>query len=320
MGRWPLWFKVILGLGGLIVALIVFLGRTAVPPTSTRPPPSATAVAATATPLSPTATEVAPTPLPELASPPKAEAGYPQPPARGLSSARVTGVLDGDTAEVLAGTQVQTVRLIGIDSPEVGGDSPVQCFGREASAKARELLDGQTVSLESDPTQGDLDQYRRALRYIWLADGRLFNLEMIREGYATEYTFNLPYKYQEVFKRAQARAREQSRGLWSPDTCTGDTAKPADPPAPARAQPGPKPGLLTPTQQAAQKPAAGGRARPIGADCPQSHPIKGNQGSRSTTEWIYHLPGGGSYVATVPEECFATEADAQAAGYRRARN
>jgi hypothetical protein len=56
---------------------------------------------------------------------------------------------------------------------------------------------------------------------------------------------------------------------------------------------------------------------PQGADCPPSHPIKGNQGSRSTTEWIYHLPGGASYRVTVPEECFASEAEARAAGYRR---
>jgi hypothetical protein len=54
--------------------------------------------------------------------------------------------------------------------------------------------------------------------------------------------------------------------------------------------------------------------------CPAGYPIKGNQGSRSTTDWIYHVPGGGSYAQTDPEECFASEADAQAAGYRRARN
>jgi micrococcal nuclease len=79
----------------------------------------------------------------------------------------VTKVIDGDTAEVLVGTQTRAVRLIGIDAPEVGAaDSPAQCFGREASARARELMEGQTVSLESDPTQGGLDQYRRTLSYV----------------------------------------------------------------------------------------------------------------------------------------------------------
>lgn len=47
--------------------------------------------------------------------------------------------------------------------------------------------------------------------------------------------------------------------------------------------------------------------------CPQTHPIKGNRGDK---DWIYHLPTDGSYKATHPEECFATEQAAVAAGYR----
>lgn len=78
--------------------------------------------------------------------------------------------------------------------------------------------------------------------------------------------------------------------------------------------------VATPTPPPSAKP--GGRGVPAlnRVTCPPTHPIKGNQGSRSTTEWIYHVPGGGSYAQTAPEECFAAEADAQAAGYRRARN
>ncbi|MFN0071872.1 MAG: hypothetical protein ACKVVP_10340 [Chloroflexota bacterium] len=68
------------------------------------------------------------------------------------------------------------------------------------------------------------------------------------------------------------------------------------------------------------KPSSRGVPQSGRGACPGTHPIKGNQGSRSTTDWIYHVPGGGSYGQTDPEECFANEADAQAAGYRRARN
>lgn len=60
--------------------------------------------------------------------------------------------------------------------------------------------------------------------------------------------------------------------------------------------------------------APGGVAGDGGADCPEGFPIKGNAGSL-----IYHLPGGGSYDKTIPEMCFATEADATAAGYRGVR-
>jgi hypothetical protein len=51
-------------------------------------------------------------------------------------------------------------------------------------------------------------------------------------------------------------------------------------------------------------------------NCPSYAPIKGNQGS---PEWIYHLPSNAYYANTNPEECFATEAAAVAAGYRPAR-
>ena len=53
--------------------------------------------------------------------------------------------------------------------------------------------------------------------------------------------------------------------------------------------------------------------------CPDMHPVKGNkagwQASRPVDP-IYHVPGSRYYLATDPEECFATAADAEAAGYR----
>lgn len=70
----------------------------------------------------------------------------------------------------------------------------------------------------------------------------------------------------------------------------------------------------TPTPAAAPAPAppaASGRAAPQGKNCPASHPIKGNASSM-----IYHMPGGAYYNRTIPEDCFATAADAVAAGYR----
>jgi micrococcal nuclease len=73
----------------------------------------------------------------------------------------VVRVVDGDTVVIAPDT---TVRLIGIDTPEtVDPRKPVQCFGREASAYAHLLLDGRSVSLEYDPTQGRLDRYGRTL-------------------------------------------------------------------------------------------------------------------------------------------------------------
>jgi micrococcal nuclease len=139
-----------------------------------------------------------------------------------LPHASIVKVVDGDTVDVSLNGQTSRVRLIGINSPEtVDPRRPVECFGKEASAKAKEILNGQTVSLESDPSQQDRDKYDRLLRYIWLPDGRLFNLEMIAQGYAYEYTYDLPYKYQALFKLAQRTAENGQLGLWSPQTCSG---------------------------------------------------------------------------------------------------
>ena len=148
----------------------------------------------------------------------------PLPIAGSLQLATVTRVVDGDTIDVLLGGQEVRLRLIGLDTPEtVDPGKPVQCYGMEASAKAKELLTGKTVGLEADPTQGELGKYGRLLRYVWLTDDRLYNMEMVAQGYAHEYTYDLPYKYQFEFQEAQMQAMEENRGLWHPDTCAGNT-------------------------------------------------------------------------------------------------
>lgn len=60
------------------------------------------------------------------------------------------------------------------------------------------------------------------------------------------------------------------------------------------------------------------RVAPIGGGCPSGYPIKGNL-TTYNGEAIYHVPGGAFYAKTQPETCFATEAAAQAAGYRRSQ-
>ena len=99
----------------------------------------------------------------------------------------VTNVVDGDTIKVNINGTVETLRLIGMDTPEtVDPRKPVQCFGKEASNKAKELLSGTKVRLEKDPTQGELDKYGRTLAYIYREDGLFYNKHMIEQGYAHE--------------------------------------------------------------------------------------------------------------------------------------
>ncbi len=145
----------------------------------------------------------------------------------------VAKVVDGDTLDISVNGNTVRIRLIGIDTPEVVDPRKVvQCFGREASDKAKQILTGTQVRIELDPSQGMYDKYDRLLAYIYAPlnvkqEGLLFNKYMIAEGYAHEYTYDLPYKYQKDFKAAEVSAREGEKGLWSPTSCNGDTKKPA---------------------------------------------------------------------------------------------
>lgn len=138
----------------------------------------------------------------------------------------VVKVTDGDTLTVNIDGKNQSVRLIGVNTPEtVDPRRPVQCFGKEASNAAHVLLDEQSVRLETDPSQGERDAYGRLLAYVFLPaqaglpDGRMLNEYLIANGYGHEYTFNIPYKYQAAFKAAEIEARAAQKGLWAPGAC-----------------------------------------------------------------------------------------------------
>jgi micrococcal nuclease len=140
----------------------------------------------------------------------------------------VVKVIDGDTIDVSIDGKTERLRLIGVDTPEtVDPRKPVQCFGKEASNHAKELLTGKKVSLERDDSQDDRDKYDRLLRYVFLEDGTNYNKQIIADGYAHEYTYNIPYKYQSSFKQAQKDADSNNKGLWSSDTCNGNTTQEA---------------------------------------------------------------------------------------------
>ena len=141
----------------------------------------------------------------------------------------VQKVVDGDTVDVNIGGTTTRLRLIGMDTPEVvDSRKPVQCFGREASAEGHKLLESQWVRLQYDTVTGKKDIYGRTLAYVFLPDGTLYNEFMIRNGFAHEYDYeNQKYKYRTQFQAAQKSAHAENLGFWSPQTCDGNTTKPA---------------------------------------------------------------------------------------------
>ena len=71
---------------------------------------------------------------------------------------------------------------------------------------------GDTVQIEFDVQQRD--KYRRLLGYVYLADGRMLNEEIIKSGYASLMTYPPNVKYQDRFLKAYRAARSEKRGLW----------------------------------------------------------------------------------------------------------
>ena len=133
-------------------------------------------------------------------------------------------VTDGDTIHITMDGRDEKVRLIGINTPEtVDPRRTVECFGKEASTRMKELVGGKIVRLEYDDTQSVRDAYNRILAYVYLEDGQMINRKMIAEGYAYEYTYLIPYRYQKEFRELQVLAKTGERGLWSPATCDGRT-------------------------------------------------------------------------------------------------
>jgi len=141
-------------------------------------------------------------------------------PEVGDGVATVIDVIDGDTIDVRIGGREERVRLIGVDTPETRKpNSPIECYGPEASAFTSALLPvGTRVLIERD-TVGR-DDYGRLLGYVHLvdADGRpttFVNLEIVRTGYATPLSIEPNSTFAGDFAAAARAAEAADLGLWA---------------------------------------------------------------------------------------------------------
>ncbi|TMK56204.1 MAG: thermonuclease family protein [Actinobacteria bacterium] len=124
----------------------------------------------------------------------------------------VTRVVDGDTVEVQLDGAEEDVRYIGVDTPEtVKPDTPVQCFGPQASAFNHRLVEGRRVRLVFGAERRDV--YGRLLAYVYL-DGRFVNAELVRRGLARTLTIPPNDRFAGQLKRLEIAAARAGRGLW----------------------------------------------------------------------------------------------------------
>jgi len=177
----------------------------------------------------------------------------------------VKRVVDGDTLLLSDG---QRVRLIGVDTPEhhpsaklkkdAGGSkrraAVIRALGKRATGFVTQIVKGRAITMayeKSNASRGHRDRYGRTLAYVhfkpapcdelelWAADDAceaaayeegFLNALIIEAGYGSAYT-KFPFRYLERFRRLEAEARRNNRGLWRPEpqAASATTQEPAVP-------------------------------------------------------------------------------------------
>ncbi|MBU4601209.1 thermonuclease family protein [Candidatus Parcubacteria bacterium] len=126
----------------------------------------------------------------------------------------VVSVIDGDTIQVEFNNNIENVRLLGIDTPEIASPySEEECFGQEAKEYLKRLLENKEVYLIPDRQSSDQDKYGRLLRYVFLPDGLFVGAELIKNGYAYNYIYE-PFEFMKYFDFLEKEARSGESGLW----------------------------------------------------------------------------------------------------------
>jgi endonuclease YncB( thermonuclease family) len=130
--------------------------------------------------------------------------------------AQVLSVIDGDTIRVRLNGVEETVRYIGIDTPEPYRDGEPACYSGDASRRNAELVADREVRLVTDVE--NRDRYERLLRYVYV-DDIFVNEKLLEQGYAITLTIRPNTQYKSKFAVAEAAARREGVGLWS--ACSG---------------------------------------------------------------------------------------------------
>jgi micrococcal nuclease len=142
--------------------------------------------------------------------------------ANGRRNARVVAIVDGDTIKVTVDGHRQTIRLIGIDTPESKRpETPVECGAKRAAAAMTQLLTNRSVTLRRDPTQDAIDRYGRTLAYVDFGGDQDAGETMIRNGWATPYVYqHHPFQRYRAYAAAAASAKTRHAGVQG--ICAGD--------------------------------------------------------------------------------------------------
>ena len=126
---------------------------------------------------------------------------------------KVSRVTDGDTIKVRDDKVEKTIRLVGIDAPEISHKKrePSQPFGQTATKYLAGLVLNKTVEIK----EYGQDRYGRTLGVVFLA-GKNVNLEMVKAGYAEVYRGTPAAGFDSApYWKAEGEARAAKKGMWA---------------------------------------------------------------------------------------------------------
>jgi micrococcal nuclease len=127
---------------------------------------------------------------------------------------RVARFVDGDTIIVDMNGADETIRMIGVDTPETHRpETPLQCYGPQAADYTKDLIGRSKVRLAADALNTNRDRYGRLLRYVYLPDGALVEAQLIKNGYGFAYT-SFPFEKRDEFVSYETSAKQAGLGLW----------------------------------------------------------------------------------------------------------
>jgi micrococcal nuclease len=137
----------------------------------------------------------------------------------------VTHVVDGDTIDVrIDARRTERVRLIGIDTPEVG-----DCGAAAATSAATRLASGARVVLRGDGTQDTRDRYGRLLAYVWLPGGRDLGYQLLAGGHGRVYVYSRPFERLSAYRRAAGLGRSHLPACAAPPAPKSGACDPSYP-------------------------------------------------------------------------------------------